>query len=220
MRRDTEHRRAVLIGHGERAQRELAELGRAVHQVLEIGRGERIRRPGPACSCVATLQRRSGRPLEAHRHRSTLHPARPHQRRRHVDVRMRAVDREVGAVDAVAEDAVLHPHGARVAGDVPLVRVGPRDGERLPRFVGDPHVEDVLRELVDRVAPWRRTAHAHLQRSRRHIGERDVHLHQVVFALREREPIRHRRLRLGRGCRRRRDDDREAQVRSGSMRGC
>ena len=55
-------------------------------------------------SCVATRHWRPGRLLERDARRPVLEPARPHQRRRHVDVGVRGVDAQVGAVHAIAED--------------------------------------------------------------------------------------------------------------------
>ena len=102
-----------------------AELGRAVHQVLEVRRGERPagRRSGTAASRRFQSEPSGGSNVT--RTRTPFEAARPHQRRRHVHVRVRGVDAEVRAVDVVAEDLVDDAHGAVVLGDVPLVRVGP-----------------------------------------------------------------------------------------------
>jgi hypothetical protein len=102
-------------------------------------------------------------------------------------------------VPSIAEEAVLHAHGARVTSHLPLIGAWPRYGEWFSCLIGHAHVEDVFCELVHRVAARRRAAHVHLQRSGRHVGERDLDLHQMVLALGERQTIRDGRLRIRRG---------------------
>ena len=140
------------VGNREGTKAERTELRRTVHEVLQVGRREGERRVAGEELCTnAPVGAR--RRLEAKRRGPHFKAARPHQCGRHVDVRMGAVDPEVGAVHAVAEDAVGHSHGTGMACDSPLVwtRLGCR--QRHPGFVGDAHVEHVLDELVQRVPP-------------------------------------------------------------------
>ena len=70
-------------------------------------------------------------------------------------MRMRLVDREVGPIDMIAEDLVNNADGSIMPGDVPLVGIRPGRLQLLAVTVKGMHVEDVLRELVDRI-PSRR----------------------------------------------------------------
>ena len=79
----------------------------------------------PGCSCVATCQRMPAGCSNVTVDRPIVEAVRPHDRRRHVDVRVRRVDGEIRAVDAIAEHLVLHGHAAAVTGDVPAVRIRP-----------------------------------------------------------------------------------------------
>ena len=103
----------------------VADLGRAVHQVVQVGRGEDQRVVGRE-ELRGDVPRLAGRRHELHPGGARSRAPRPHQRRRHVQVAVRGVDAEVGAVDAIAEHAVADHHRAVVAGHVPLVQVGPR----------------------------------------------------------------------------------------------
>ena len=72
------------------------------------------------------LPARAGRLLERDGDRPLVEAVRPHDGRRHVDVRVRRVDAEVRAVHAVAVHLVLHRHAAAVTAHVPPVRIRPR----------------------------------------------------------------------------------------------
>ena len=186
----------------KRADRLRAQLGRTVHEVLEVRGRER-----PAIAGRKELRRRHpveafGR-LEGHTDRPAIEAARPQEGRRHVHVRVRRIDREVGAVDVVAVDLVDDAHGAVVAADVPPIRIGPRRLQHLALPVERAKLEDVLRVFVDRVAAGRRPAHARLERAGRHVGKRHVDL-GVVMLGGERDAIGHWRLR--RRGRRQRDE--------------
>jgi len=146
-----------------------------------------------------------GAVFEPHRHGAAFEPSRPHQRRRHIDVGVRAVDREVGAVHTITEDFVADAHGPLVSRDVPFVRVRAGERERRARRIGRVDVVDVLGELVQRIPARRRSAHPDLEGPRRHVGERDLDLHPVMLGLWKRQPIGDRRL----GKRRRGEGDDE-----------
>ena len=185
---DAQGLRALALLHREAVQREGPHFGGAVHQVVQVGGGEDQRVVG------GEELRRHLPGLARRRHEldaggARLQPLGPHQRRRHVQVAVGGIDGQVGAVDAIAEDAVADHHRAVVAGHVPLVQAGPHRGERLALAVGDPDVEDVLGKFVQGVAARRRAAHPHLQRAGRDVGERGVHLHPAVFGLRERNAV-------------------------------
>jgi hypothetical protein len=181
-----------LLIHLERMQGEAAQLGRTVDQVLEVGGRKRARiarrtqlgRDLPVVGCV-----------EGDACGSWLEPPRPHERGRNIQMRVRGVDRQVRAVDPIAEHFVANPHRSAVAADVPLRRTGACHGQRPARAVIDLDVVDVLGELVDGVPPGRGARHHHFERSRRHVGERDFDLHAVVFGFRKADAIGDRRLR-------------------------
>ena len=136
-------------------------------------RGHRPSAPGDA-----RIRRR-----QRERHRAIVEPARPHDRGRHVHVHVRGVDRQVRAVDAIAEHLVAHRHAAPVFADGPAGRIGPRDRQLAavgPRGV---HVVHVLREIVQRIAARRRYAHAQLERRVAELGEHGLDLHPVMLWL-------------------------------------
>ena len=84
---------------------------------------------GPGWSCVATRQSSpSGGSNRSDAGRSSR-PLRPHHRRRHVDVGVRRIDGEVGAVERVAEHLVTDRDAAVVAGDHPPIRIRTVDVE-------------------------------------------------------------------------------------------
>ena len=205
---------AVGIADGERPERLVAELGRAVHQVLEVRRRE-----GPRI--VGREQLRRGLPVgalgrhELHADGAPLEAARPHQGRRHVHVRVRGVDAEIGAVDVVAEHLVGDAHARRMLRHVPLVRVRPDDPELAAALVEGVHVEDVLGELVQRVAARRRSAHAQLQRRRGQIGQGQFDLGIVVLRRGKRDAIHDGRL-CGRRRRRQRGEGQHEGKRKGT----
>ena len=139
------------IVDGDAAEREVAELGRAVHQVVDVGRGEDQRVAGrEELGGDAPLPSR--RLHERHARRPRELPAHEHHRRRHVHVRVRGVDAQVGAVGSIAEHLVGDHHRAVVSGHVPLVQVRPLGLQLASGAVGDAHLEHVLGELVQRVA--------------------------------------------------------------------
>ncbi len=185
---------AIAATDLERPDRLRAQLRRAVHQVLQVRRGER-----PGIVGREQLRRRHPRQalrrLEGDAHAAVIEPARPQQRRRHVHVRVRRIDGEIGAVDVIAVDLVDDADGAVVTGDVPLVRARPCGGERLALAVERLQLEHVLRVFVQRVSSRRRPAHARLERARGQVRKRDLDLRIVVFGRRERDAIRDRRLR-------------------------
>ena len=194
MNREAERRRARLpSADGERPQREGAELRRAVHQVLEVRRRERLRvRAGKQLRRHAPAG--AGRRLEADVDGTLLETASPHQRGRHVDVCVRGVDRQVRAVRAIAEDAITDANVRRVLGNDPLMRCRVRHAQGGARRVRDADVEHVLRELMKRVASRRRAAHVQLERCRRQVGERELDLHPAMLGFREAQSIGNRRL--------------------------
>ena len=126
-----------------------SELDRAVDQVLQVGRRERAR-IGRRMKLRRDLPR--GRGLERDAHRTILESARPHQRRGNIDVRVRGVDRQIRAVELIAEDLVADAHRAVVRRHVPLRRIRALGGKRHARAVVYLHVVDVPGELVDGVS--------------------------------------------------------------------
>jgi len=113
----------------------------------------------------------------------------PHQGRRHVDVGVGGVDGQIRSVDAIAEDAIVHAYLRSMLRHVPFVRVHVRHRKRSALSIHDPEVEDVLREVVQRVASGRGSAHQQLQRHGRQIAQRHVDVHQPVVAIRERQRV-------------------------------
>ena len=194
---------ALAVVHREGAQREGADLGRAVHQVVQVGRGVDQRVVGRE-ELGGHLPRLAGRRHELHPGAARLETLGPHQRGRHVEVPVGRVDAEIGAVGTIAEHTVAHRHRAVVARHVPLMQVRPHRGQRLALAVGDAHVEDVLGELVEGVAARRRAAHPHLEGSGGDVGEGGVHLHPAVLGRGERHAVNDRGLGGGGGRGRRR----------------
>ena len=78
-----------------------------------------LRRDGPGAAGHAR------RRFERQRRRRIVEPARPHDRRGHVHVDVRRVDREIRAVDEIAEDLVPDRHRAAVRGHGPSGWIGP-----------------------------------------------------------------------------------------------
>ena len=109
--------------------------------------------------------------LEGDGDRPIVLAVRPHHRRRHVDVRVGLVDGEVRAVHAIAVDLVLHRDAAAMAADVPAVRIRPCRLDLARVRAERVHVVDVLREIVQRVAARRRSAHPQLERARADVRE-------------------------------------------------
>ncbi len=181
----------------ELAHRDRAELDGAVHEVLQVRRrvleGRRawmqLRRDPPLLP---------PRRLERQHGRAVVQAARPHDGRGHVQVKVGAVDRQVGAVHRVAVDPVAHGRRAAVPGGHPAGGVGPRQRELRPVAAGHVHVVDVLREIVERVAPGRRPAHVQIERRAAEIRKRRFDLHPVVLRLGNGEPVPDRLGRRGR----------------------
>ena len=84
-------------------------------------------------------------------HGAAIQASRPHQCRRHVQVRVRGIDREIRAVDVVAVEFVDDPDSPVVTSDIPLVRVRPRHRERLALAIEGLQLEHVLRVFVQRI---------------------------------------------------------------------
>ncbi len=164
---------------GERPHRARPEFDRAVHQILQVRRGEleragareQLRERAPLLSCWR---------LQRDDRTTVVEAARPHQRRRHVDVRVRWVNREVGAIQHVAENLVAQRDAAVVPRCNPSVRIRPRQRNLTPGAVYRANVVDVLREVVHRVPPGRRPAHPHLERPSAKLAKPDFDLHPVM----------------------------------------
>ncbi len=178
MQRDAHRVVLAVRRHRPLVPRLRAEVRRRIHEVLQVRRGEGRR--------VAGGEELGGnRPLgiggvERHADRARLHPARPGEGCRDVEVRHAAIDPGIRAVATISKQRVRHVHGPVVSRHRPPVGIGARDGEDLSLGVGRLERVDVLRELVQRVAPRGRAAHAHLEGTGRHAGERRGDLGLVV----------------------------------------
>ena len=124
----------VRIADLERTERLVAQLGGAVHQYCRFG-AVKVQGSLVGNSCVAGFPLRAGRRHERDPHGPRVEAARPHQGGRHVHVRMRRVDTEVGPVDAVAEHLVHDSNQVPVLRQAPLMRVRPDQGDFLARRV-------------------------------------------------------------------------------------
>ena len=149
--------------HRPAPQGVVAQLGGAVHEILQIGSGERERVAGGQ-ELGGRLPAAVGRRLEGDADGAVLQSAGPHERGRDVQMRMGGVDPGVGAVSMVAVKGVVHLDGAVLAPDGPAIRVGSAERKRMPLPIGGAHGVDVLGELVERVAAWRGAAHPKLDR--------------------------------------------------------
>ncbi len=185
---------AVGIADLEAADGLGAQLGRAVHQVLQVGRRERQRIARGKQLC-RRHPRRSFRRLERDAHSATVEPAGPQQRRRHVHVRVRRIDAEIRAVDVIAVNLVDDSYRAVVAGDVPLIGARPRRRQRLSLAVERLQLEDVLGVFVQRVPARRRSTHARLERPGGQVGEYHFDLRVVMFRRRKGDAVGDGRLR-------------------------
>ena len=123
------------------------------------------------------LPLRTGRRSERQRGGTIVKAAGPHDRCRHVDVRMARIDRQVRPVDAIAIHLVLDGHAGRMGRYGPSGVVRPFEAQFAAVRIVRVDVVHVLREVVDRVAPGRRSAHPQLERRRGQLGKRRVHLH-------------------------------------------
>ena len=141
----------VGIRHVELADHQIGQLREAVHEVLEIRRGE-----GPRIVRRKQLGRdfpvRSLRRCEADLHRPRFLALHPHERRRHVHARVCCIDAHVRAVGRVAEDFVDDTNGAVVTGDAPDVDVGTICRELRALAVKHLGGKNVLRKFVHGVA--------------------------------------------------------------------
>ena len=86
---------------------------------------------------------------------------------------------------AIAVDLVLDGHAAGVRRYRPSGVVRPLEPQLAAVGVVRVHVVHVLREVVERVASGRRSAHPQLERRRRQLGERRVDLHPSLRTARE-----------------------------------
>ena len=153
MRREAKHPRP----DGERFDRQAPNSTGLSMRYCRFGRGEfvrrrtrfELRRDLPFCA-RGRLERRRGGPI--------VETARPHDRCRHVDVRVGGVDGQIRAVDPIAIDLVFDRHDARVHRHAPAGIVRLLDS-KLPAICGVRiHVVDVLCEIVQRISSWRRPA--------------------------------------------------------------
>jgi hypothetical protein len=103
--------------HRERPQRKRTQLDRAVDQIGEIGRRKRPR-IGGRMQLGRGLPR--GRRVERHTRGATFEPARPHERRRNIQMRVCRVDREMRSIQRVTEYFVAHAHRAAMRRHIPL----------------------------------------------------------------------------------------------------
>ncbi len=161
--------------HGEGLDCEGTELDRAVHQVLQVRRGELVdvgngigdgsprvgrrpvgcprvvRRPVPVCpeQLRRHLPGRAGRRIEGQRRRPIVEAAPPHDRRRHVDVRMARIDGQIRSIEPIAADLVFQRDGALVRRHAPSRIIRPI----RPQLAGRPaHTRGRRRP------PWRSRA--------------------------------------------------------------
>ena len=168
----------------ERPQHLRPELDRAVEQVGEVRRREHQR-------IVGGVELRGHRPGDVGRRHERqpggprLEGLRPHQRGRQVEVRLRGVHARVGAVDAVGEQAIADADGAAVILDAPDVQAWPGRRQRPAGAVADLQLENVLRELVQRVAAGRAAAHVDLERIRRDVAEHHLDVDDVPHVVGE-----------------------------------
>ena len=191
-------RPGVMRGEAERPRtdregfdRHWAELDRTVDQILQVGSGE-LGRGRTGLELCRDLPLDAGRGVERQRRRSIVVAARPHDCRWHVDVRMGGIDGQVGAVNTVAVDLVLDGDRGRVLGNTPPGVVGMLDAKLASIGSVGMDVVDVLREVVKRIPPWRRSTDAEVERSGAHAGKRGFDLHPLARRLGEAESIAER----------------------------
>ena len=158
-------------------QREVGKFGRAVHQILEVGRPERARTSRDRRQLGHDLPALIAR-VEDDADRTIVIAARPHHRGGHVEVRMGRIDLRIGAVATIAVQRVADGHGAAMLGHGPAIGIGAHDRERLARGVGGGDRIDVLRKFVERVASRGGARHPEFDRAgfQRAIGDRDASL--------------------------------------------
>ena len=83
----------------------------------------------------------------------------PHERGWHIQMAMGPVDPGVRAVRVIRVERIAHPYGAAMAGHIPLMDVGPRNGHVTTICTRGPKIVHVFGELMERIAPWGRPAH-------------------------------------------------------------
>ena len=106
-------------------------------------------------------------------------------------MRVRAIDREVRPVDAIAEHAVAHLDDAVVARDAPAIRRERLGDECAACAVGDREIEQVLRKIVKAITAGRRSAHVQVERVRGAL-EADLHEQRAIGGIRDGEAVDHR----------------------------
>ena len=161
------------VGHGERPHREGAESVGLSIRYCSVG-AVKTERVAPWEELRGHLPVVPGRLHERDATPGDRTSPRPHQRRGHVDVRMRRVDAEVGAVDAIAEDldrctrtvaAVLRRRPTRAGWDAST-------GSGLPLPSVTVTSNTFFANSCSRVTARGRAAYPQLQRPRRKVGER------------------------------------------------
>ena len=167
------------------------QLGRAVHEILQVRRPIGVRR-------IAFGQLRRDLPfrvgaLEADADRLRIVTARPQEGRRHVQVRMAGVDLRIGAVAMIGEQRVGDDDRAVMPRDAPAIGIAARQLQRPSGAVGGGDVIDVLGEFVDRIASRRRPRHLHAQGASGHPGPGRGNPRAVMRDLRERHVVAHLR---------------------------
>ena len=122
------------------------------------------------------------------------------------------IDGQIRSVCPIAEDAIADVERGRMGGDRPLLGSRVRHREGRTRGIGDTHVENVLRELVQGIPARRGTAHMQLERACRQVREGHVHLHPPVLRLGKGQTVRNGGLTVDG----RRDDEKQQQRCSGT----
>ena len=169
-------------------QREVAQLRRAVHEVIQVGCGEGHR-------VVGGKQLRGNLPLGPLRRRkryadfTIAETSCPHERRGDVEVGVGGIDLRVRSVRPVGKQGIRDPDGRIVNRHVPLIGIGSLYHEGMPLTVCCANRIDVLGELVERVSPRRRATHPQLEGYRWQRGERDCNLGFVVHDVGKRNLI-------------------------------
>src|SRR5688572_6145251 len=141
-------RDAKLAIDGERPQRERAQLGWAVDEVVKIrgSKGPRIR---------GGMQLRRDFPLRGSVERdsrlTSLQPSCPHQRRRNVQVCMRGVDRQMRSVEKITEHLIADANRTAMRRHTPLRRIRLLDTKRHAGAIIYLHVVHVSRKFMNSV---------------------------------------------------------------------
>ncbi len=143
--------RCPVVLHGPFAQRERREFGGTVHEVLKAGCREPVglvagKQLGRNAPCAL------GGWVECDLDGPVVEPRRPHECRRHVEVRVALIHLGVRSARPVGEERVSHAHGAGMFRNVPGVGIRSRNRQDVAGSVRDANVGDVLGELVQRVS--------------------------------------------------------------------